>query len=376
MKKTILTSLLAIAVNQAQACSSYLLHNDFKASRATWNGDGSYICSDGYCTQENLKYTFWRPIKDQKLNLPRFQFSQDIPKAIRDLVLLKIEQELLDLPTGSLESQIVANEDAFAVGKDNWFNFGVIYPSDSPYFRALLAYANLQEGNFLLDENKDMYEILGGNLRLVSFFVNREDMTDEIKANVLVHEFLHYFLNHSQGNTVKFDYLYEGAKKRQWVIGKIGDSVPIMYPTPALGAAKITFEDKVRFKEAMCLPQDVDTVKISGLVSWEGVPVKAARLTFINLDDPEKNCNIEIDSLKKGLGEFNAILAKGKYRIRLEAINPMFVDLTPWNKIKDKPENMPTAVFIKNSKLKRKVYSLKNEDLNFNLNYVQARRKR
>jgi hypothetical protein len=370
--KILVASLLAISTSQTQveACSSYLLNsNNVKTSRATWNGDGSFICGSGSCTQENLKYTFWKPIKDQKTNLPRFQFSQDIPKQIRDLVLLKIEQELLDLPAGTLESQTAANEDAFAVGKDNWFNFGVIYPGDSPYFRALLAYANLQEGNFALDEDRDMYEILGGNLRLVSFFINREDMTDDAKANVLVHEFLHYFLNHSQGDTVKYDYLYEGAKKRQWVIGKIGDSVPIMYPTPAQGAAKIMFEDKVKFKEAVGLAQDVDIVKISGTVSWKGVPVKAARLTFVNLDDPEKTCNIEIDALKKELGEFNAILAKGRYNIRLESINPMFADLTPWSKINDKPKNMPTATFIRNSKLKRKVYNLKNEDLSLKLEF-------
>jgi hypothetical protein len=47
----------------------------------------------------------------------------------------------------------------------------------------------------------------------------------------------------------------------------------------------------------------------------------------------------------------------------------MFADLTPWSKINDKPKNMPTATFIRNSKLKRKVYNLKNQDLSLKLEF-------
>ena len=368
MKKLILIISLMLLSSKAMACSYHTKLN-LKTSRATWNGDGAFTCGDNTCYQENLKYTYWKPVNENKLRLPKFRFSEDIPKPIRDLVLLKIEKDLLGLPEGVLENEIVENEAAFATGVDDWFNFGVIYPNDTPYFRALLAYANLQKDNFRLDEDKNMYEILGGNLRLVSFFLDSEDLTVDAKANVLVHEFLHYFLNHSQGDTVKFDYLYEGSKKRQWVIGKIGESVPIMYPTPALGKAKIMQEDVAQFREAIGFPQDKDTTTVSGVVTWNSVLVKAARLTFINLDTPDWTRNVEIDGLRAGDGSFTVYgLKKGTYEIRLEAVNPMFADLTAWNKFKDKPVDMPTAVYFKNKKGK-KIKFVSDVDKNINLDF-------
>ena len=357
--------------SKVMACSYHTKIN-FKTSRAAWNGDGAFTCGSNTCYQENLKYTYWKPVNENKLRLPKFRFSEDIPKSIRDSVLLKIEKDLLGLPAGVLKNEIVENEAAFATGVDDWFNFGVIYPNDTPYFRALLAYANLQKDNFRFDEDKNMYEVLGGNLRLVSFFLNSEDLTLDSKSYVFVILFLNYFLNLSKGYSVMFYYLYDGDKKRQWVIGKIGESVPLMYPTPALGKAKIMQEDVAQFREAIGFPQDKDTITVSGVVTWNSVLVKAARLTFVSLENPDWTQNVEIDGLRAGDGSFTVYgLKKRTYEVRLEAVNPMFADLTAWNKFKDKPVGMPTAVFIKNKK-GRKVKFVSDVDKIINLDFGGA----
>lgn len=355
-------------IGQSLACS-YQVNNNYKTSRSTWNG-GSFTCQNNQCFQEGLKTTYWKSVEDNKLRLPKFRFSEDIQKPVRDLVLQKIETELFNFPTGVLESEIVSNNESFNVGVDSWFNFSVIYPSDSPYFRSLLAYANLQEGNFAYKEEKDMYEILGGNLRLVNFFLERNDMTNDQKANVLVHEFLHYFLNHSQGDTVKYDYLYEGSPKREWVVGRLGEVVPIMYPTPADGKSKIIQEDKAQFREVIGFPQDKDTITLSGKITRKKEVVKAARLTLVNLKNPEYTYNIEIDPLRKALGEYIAYgVKKGTYEIRLEVVNFMHVDLTSWNKITDRPLGMPPASYLKNNKGSRKRFKLEQTNLVFDLDF-------
>ena len=142
-----------------------------------------------------------------------------------------------------------------------------------------------------------------------------------------------------------------------------------MYPTPALSKAKITQEDVAQFREAIGFPQDKDTTTVSGIVTWNSVLVKAARLTFVSLDNPDWTQNVEIDGLRAGDGSFTVYgLKKGTYEIRLEAVNPMFADLTAWNKFKDKPVDMPTAVFLKNKK-GRKVKFVSDIDKNINLDF-------
>lgn len=374
MKKLILSGLLlnTLLAQAAQACSLTKLENIevLKTSRLAWNG-GVYTCDNSGCHAEGLKYTYWKPLDGNTLRLPRFRFSQDIPQEIINGMLDSIELELLGLPKGILEYEKVPNEQAFEVGNDRWFNFGVIYPADTPYFRNLLAYANLQEGNFSHDPVKDQYETLGGNLRIVTYFLNG-NLSNEQKVKVLIHEFLHYFISHSQGDTVVYDYPYPRAKKRAWIVGRIDKPLPIMYPTPADEHTEILQEDKAQFRQVFGLPQDKDTVTISGVVTWEGLPVKAARLTFVSKERPDYSYNVYIDRLRKGNGEFTIYgLKKGSYEIRLEIVNPLYVDLTEWNKITDKPEGLVGASYLKNKKGNRKVFKFNSDNDNFNLEFVK-----
>ena len=328
-----------------------------KASATVWNNN-TRTCDGSGCYPEDLKEVYYPVSK----GLPRFKFSDQIPENLVEEFLKVMQEQYFN---ASLNYEIVDNETALDVQSDRWFAFAIV-----PTLSGEAGYAPRSPNHYLYNPDKDKYELMAGNIRLGATFLNNPNIGQAQKVVLIVHELSHYWADHSQGDSVlKTQETWE--KKRTWKVGSENKPLPIMYPKDSK-SIKVMKEDLAIFREVFGLEQDSDTVELAGTVTFNDVPVKAARLTFRNLDNPDYTFNAAIDSKRLGTGYYHIpALKKGRYVIQLSICNPLYGYLSYWKTIPDKPFSGGVASFLRRQGVlkKKKIYKIDTNFTEFNLNF-------